>query len=347
LVQLIRSLLNEGRPVYVHGLEGLQPFGWEPCDAREWQSLPDGSVIVVDEAQKVWPTRRAGEPGAEIRALSEHRHHGLDFVLATQHPTMLDTYVRKLVGEHEHVLRQFGMEASRIVTWSECQDDPQSLGTRKRGTDRLWKYPRDCFGLYKSATLHTVKRRIPLRLKLIPALVLVAAGAAWYGIRTLSGLSDAAPEVAPAVAVADGASSAIAARREVPVAEDAAEYLERFVPRVPGMPWSAPAFDSRQVLADPQVLCVQSEVHGCQCYTEQITRLNVDLLQCLKIARDGVYNPFRAPIQQQGSGGRQPPSQSSQPVARVATPDSLPLPRSVPAQLVKLPMDAGSAWPSG
>jgi hypothetical protein len=41
-----------------------------------------------------------------------------------------------------------------------------------------------------------------------------------------------------------------------------------------------------------------SEVHGCTCYTEQITRLNVPLLQCYQIVKNGVYNPFRRSINQ-------------------------------------------------
>lgn len=135
MVQMIRDALKEGRNVYVDGIDGLQPFGWEPCELNDWENLPDGSLVVADEAQKTWGTRRAGDAPPSIRALSEHRHRGFDFVIGTQHPTMIDKYVRTLVGRHDHLLRQFGAPISRIVTWSECQDDPQSLATRQRGTE--------------------------------------------------------------------------------------------------------------------------------------------------------------------------------------------------------------------
>lgn len=345
-VQVIRQFLAEGRPVYVHGIDGLQPFGWEDCaNPRDWQSLPDGSVVVVDEAQKVWPTRSgsAAIPD-DVRALSEHRHRGFDFVLLTQHPTMLDSYVRKLIGQHEHVIRQFGMQAARIVTWTECQDDPQSLGTRQRGTDALWKYPQECYALYKSATMHTVKRRIPFRVAMIPVLVVVVAVLAWWGTSSVSSMGDAPSFGGDVAAVSSGVSgirpSAGGGQLRYASPE---EYAAAFVPRLPAMPWSAPAFDGREVVSRPEILCVWSESKGCRCYTEQVTRLDVPMLQCIRIARDGVYNPFRAPLEstpaaREGEG-------TAGAVSAAPTYETLPVPRYAPASLTREPLNMGSAWP--
>lgn len=347
-VQVVRQFLAEGRAVYVDGLDGLQPFGWEPCNAREWEKLPDGSVIVVDEAQKVWPTRRAGDTPPDIRALSEHRHHGFDFVLLTQHPTMLDAYVRKLVGQHEHVVRQFGMEASRIITWTECQDDPQTLGTRQRGTDALWKYPRDCFPLYKSATLHTVKRRIPFRVAIIPALLALGAFLAWYGYGSIVSLAET-DVTAGAKRVVGGevqADSTMASRLGAPIKyRDAGDYAAAFLPRIPSQPWSASAFDEREVRAEPELYCVKSEAKGCQCYTEQVTRVFIDKAACLRTVAYGSYNPFRAPMGQAMAGtaavGPNAPSAVAVP-PRVYK--ELPVPRSS-AHVLRDPISAGAVWP--
>lgn len=346
-VQVIRDFLREGRAVYVQGIDGLQPFGWEACDAREWESLPDGSVVVVDEAQKVWPSRRTGDPTPEIRALSEHRHRGFDFVLITQNPTMLDAYVRRLVGQHEHVLRQFGLQASRIVTWTECQDDPQTVGTRQRGTDALWKYPSDCFGLYKSATMHTVKRKIPLRIAAIPFLLLFVVFLAWKGYHAITslGVSEPAEEEALTAKGAQEAQAPGRVRGGERSYADAGEYAVAFLPRVPAMPWSAPAFDKREVRADPELYCVKSEAKGCQCYTEQVTRVLIDKASCLRTVAYGSYNPFRAPMGQAVAGTA--PVGLNAPPAGAAPPrvyEELPVPRSA-AHVLREPINPGSVWP--
>lgn len=297
-VQVIREALGQGRKVYVDGIDGLQAFGWEPCDARLWEGLPDGSLVVVDEAQKVWPTRRSGDVPPVIAALSEHRHRGFDFVLVTQHPTMLDAYVRKLVGEHEHVVRQFGMQASRIIRWTEAQDDPQSLTTRQRGTDGLWKYPSELYGLYKSATLHTVKRRVPFRVLAMPVLALAIAICGGWAWHSLGGIK--APPASEAAASARASEGARhfggVVGSDGPRYTTPEDYAKAFVPRLEALPWSAPAFDKREVAAEPELLCVISETKGCRCYSEQITPIRVKYTICVDAARHGVYNPYRRPV---------------------------------------------------
>ena len=291
LVQIIREYLSQGRNVYVHGLDGLQAFGWEPCDPREWQSLPDGSVVVVDEAQKVWPTRRMGDPPADVRALSEPRHHGFDFFLATQHPTMLDSYVRKLVNGHEHVVRQWGSNVARLISWAECQDDPQALGTRQRGTDALWRHPRDCFDLYKSATQHTVKRKVPFRVWSLPVLLVVACVLAFFGVRTLSSFGQVAvPPVDVAGPVTEVATRGAALPSKPVTPED---YALRALPRLKSQPWSSALFDERKAQAEPELYCASMERGPCRCITEQGTRYELEERACRFIARNGQYNPFR------------------------------------------------------
>lgn len=302
-VDEVRKAVDAGRPTYVDGLDGLVPFGWEPCDANAWQDLPDGSLVVFDEAQKKWGTRRTAEPPEHIRALSEHRHRGFDFVLITQHPTMLDAYVRKLVNGHRHLLRQFGAEVSKVFGWQECQDDPQSQGTRDRGTVSIWRYPHELFPLYKSATLHTVKRKLPARVYGIAALVLLLGVAAWFGYGKLSSIERTAAKAnAAAVPAKSESQDAKAPPR------NAAEYVERITPRVLGMPWSAPLFDDRKPKAEPDILCVDIQNAECRCYSEQITPIRSTPNVCKQIARHGVYNPYRDPL---GTKAQQEPQHTS------------------------------------
>jgi zona occludens toxin len=301
-VDAIRKALAAGRNVYCDGIDGLQPFGWESCDLNKWEDLPDGSLVVADEAQKRWPTRRSGEPPAHIAALSEHRHRGFDFILLTQHPTMLDSYVRKLVDTHEHLVRQFKSKVARVYAWQECYDDPQSLATRQRSESSLWKYPPECFPLYKSATLHTVQAKIPKRLLAIPVLLAIAAVLVFFGVRAVRSMASK-PDV-PA-AVVDAHSSA-----SVPF-KSAEDYVAKFTPRVQGMPWSSPAFDDRKVKSEPEIYCVSIEFQSCRCYSEQITPIEVNQTACREIARHGVYNPFRDPRSLQAQSAQPAPSADS------------------------------------
>jgi hypothetical protein len=63
------------------------------------------------------------------------------------------------------------------------------------------------------------------------------------------------------------------------------------------MPWSAPIYDDRKVLTDPQVYCMISghEHSTCHCYTEQATpyRERLDDVECRSMAIYGVYDPYR------------------------------------------------------
>ena len=154
----------------------------------QWESLPDGSVVVIDECQKVFPARKLTDPLPPVTALSEHRHRGFDFVLVTQSPMMMDSYVRRLVGEHVHCVRRFGLKGCTRYTWGECVDDPQSHTMRSRAIESVWKYPHTLFPLYASATLHTVKTKLPLRMVLIPVGVVAALIAGYFAWGSLESI---------------------------------------------------------------------------------------------------------------------------------------------------------------
>ena len=310
-VQLMRAAVDGGRPVFVDSrrergrvveprepcIEGLQEFGWQLCDVTEWEELHDGALIVVDEAQWSFPSRRSGDPPVFITALSEHRHRGFDFLLMTQRPTYLDKYVRGLVDQHEHIVRQFNMEASRIYTWGECQDDiqPLSPSTAERGTQTLWKYPREVFGLYKSATMHTMKRRVPLRLKLLPLAVLAVFVLGYYGYRSVKQIGSPSPLAAGEKKPSSGSG---AADLKTPP-KSIKEFLADLEPRVAGFLWSAPIFDDHKVQAQPETYCMSVENGPCRCISEQGTRIKLDQATCRMVAAEGIYNPYRQPVQPQ------------------------------------------------
>lgn len=304
-VWYIHQFLKDGRPVYAFGVDGLNVPGVMPCDdPNAWESLPDGAVIVIDEAQKVWPSRRGAEPIPPVRALSEHRHQGKDFILITQHPAMLDSYVRRLVGRHEHLVRKFGIAAAQVFSWNEVQDDPQQSSARELAEESLWSYPKDLFGQYKSATLHTVKRRVPKALIVVVAALLAIPAMGYAAYSIIGSWSDPSANAAPE---ADSAGlPALSAdgpgRAADPPESDVIDYAALYTPRIPGVAWSAPAYDGFEVQDYPRPHCIivgdqRVERIRCRCYTQQATPMDVEDRMCVTMARHGVWDPRRRPLE--------------------------------------------------
>lgn len=310
-VHYIDAFLKEGRPVYACGVDGLSMPGVIPLDdPNRWQDLPDGAVIVVDEAQKLWPSRRGAEPIPPVRALSEHRHQGKDFVLVTQHPAMLDSYVRRLVGRHEHLVRKFGLPAAQIYSWNEAQDDPSSTTSRDLAEESLWTYPKHLFGFYKSATMHTVKRRVPKALIVILASAILIPVLAWLAYSSITSWSQE-PEAPtpPLQAGTVGLPTVPALGGGGADAPSSHEYVRAHTPRIHGVPWSAPIYDRFEVQDYPRPHCIivgdqRIERITCRCYTQQVTPMEMPDAMCIAIARFGAWDPRRPPLQSRHDSSR-------------------------------------------
>lgn len=308
LVQWMREALDRGEAVFVCNVNGLKLEGVIPFeDPREWQQLPPGSVLVVDEAQKWFRARAAGTKVPEyITAMETIRHAGIRLVLATQQPNYLDPHLRGLVGLHEHLKREAGKEAARIIRSDVVIDDPRNANPTRYDTE-TWHFPKECYALYQSAEVHTVKYVMPSKLKrwalifavcgvmLLGGFGLVAKRAFWSEAAAADTRTDATRPGGEPVPMLS------ADRREKPpLTTD--EYLERMVPRIAEAPFSAPIFDERQALAEPELYCMASHslddesVVSCSCLTEQGTRYLLPSHRCVEIARHGSsYNPFRRP----------------------------------------------------
>lgn len=154
------------RPLFTNGIPELKIEHNELTDEQIKEQpfqdfLPYGSLVVIDEAQRLFPTRSAGNKVPPyIEALATHRHHGLDIVFITQHPSFLDSFVRRLVQRHMHIsIKPVGR---KLYEWNECVDQPDSSQNIARAIEVNFKLPKEAFGMYKSAEIHTKpKRRLP------------------------------------------------------------------------------------------------------------------------------------------------------------------------------------------
>lgn len=184
------------RPVYYAHIDGLSIERWnEIDDVKRWFDIEPGAVIVIDEAHHYFPRRgntREREP-EHVAKLTEHRHYGHDLFLITQDAKNIDHFVRRLAGQHVHYWRPFG--ASRVTRWqwSKVVDPNDKMAQKEAISKKLLKLDDKYFGAYHSAEVHTVKRKIPKKMLLLPAAALLVASAAYAGYSTLSSMSAPVP----------------------------------------------------------------------------------------------------------------------------------------------------------
>lgn len=302
----------ENRTVYHAGLKELQADDprllgttWVQFDPLKWhEEVPSGSIIFIDECQKIFRNRSLGSlPGKHVTELEEHRHKGLDFYMITQHPSLIDPAVRKLTQTHRHMVRIWGMEASTVHKWNGVKENCDKNGSRSDSEKTKWAFNKGLYGVYKSADVHTMKRQIPLRAKLLLLMPLVLIAVGWFVFQKVSKSSPSA--AAPAAqAVASPASfvggpvpvEALEGRaKRIDPIEDARQYVFESTPRVVGLEHTAPKYDeiTKPVRAPIPAACMQMKSQRvCKCYTQQGTPMQVNYDTCVQIATNGYFQDF-------------------------------------------------------
>jgi len=289
------------RAVYYSGINDLRLPWIEMDSGDQWHTLPAGSVVVVDECQRVFRPRGNGSAvPIHVEKLETHRHSGIDIVLITQHPMLLDTNVRRLVGRHMHVVRAFGMARSTVHEWAEVKD--QCDKSRADSIRHDFKYPVESYNWYKSAELHTVKRRIPPRLIFLLALPILLGACVW-AVASWFDTKKTPPQL---VSAGKTSSSGVIQPGRKP------DPLASYAPRVAGLAYTAPRYDEvTKVDAAPFPSVCMASASQCRCYTDQATRADVPESLCRQIAKVGIFKDF-------GNGKKQgntPPPSKSIPLA--------------------------------
>lgn len=345
VVHFCQQAIERGEVIAVCNLNGLKlphiPF----ADPREWEDLAPGTVLVVDEAQQFFRSRRGGEVPPYLTAMETIRHKGIRLLLTTQQPDYLDAHLRGLVGTHEHLVRENGKSAVKIFRHSEVMENVRSERARGRYDNEVWEYPKGLFDLYESAQVHTVKRVFSARTKrgmmMAGAVVLMLGAIVWrgYAMVTDEGTADAAPVPPPGHQAPVGAQGQDKEPSNLTkLAPDSiTEYVAGFVPRIQALPGSAPAYDDRPVVAHPAVYCIaggrgqdgngEERAPGYTCLTDQGTRYHLGEAEALDLARNGpLYDPYKQPqtsTAPRGGEGGNPPSAMAAPAAAVAPSASL------------------------
>lgn len=335
---LIEQSKKGERPIFAAGIDGLapglatllpDPVKWNavkpgerctchdtedsgPCDAH---IVPNGALIYVDEAWKWFGHLHNAthqKTPEHVLQLAEHRHRGIDFKWTFQQPNQIYPFARGLMAEHHHVVRRFGTKFIDVFTWSELNEDVKSAAKREAAQRKTRMLPAQVFDQYKSAEVHTIKRRIPLKVLALPVIAVVAVVLAYLAVnslrpenmtKSLGVKSESANDVA-----SKGGSGGERVAREgeakPPRYKDAFDYAKAHLPRLGVMPWSASIYDERGITGDPQLYCMSSSEgqaddgewkdYTCTCLTEQGTAYTLTQAECRNIARYGpAYNPYK------------------------------------------------------
>lgn len=294
---------TDNRPVFYSGIAELT-LPWHEIEADKWYDCPAGSIVVIDESQRIFRPRSAGAAvPVHVERMETHRHQGLDIVLITQHPMLIDTAIRRLVGKHMHVIRKFGTQNATIHEWGSTKENCDKPVAKQDSIKHHWKYDTSLYGLYKSAEVHTVKRSIPMKIYLfclIPFL-LIAAGLYMYrfiqskmhpGTEAPAQVEQVASLVpAPQPEARPSPTSAVTHYEDA--LEDAKQYVYERTPRYEGLAFTAPRYDelTRPVRVPVIAGCISTD-KMCRCYTHQATRMGMTDAMCREMMVKRPYIDF-------------------------------------------------------
>lgn len=309
-----------GRKIFTHGIPELTiptekiPEGHTINDMNVWLQYPEnnGSVVIIDEAQNIFPPRSSGSKTPElVEWLHVHRHSGVDIILITQMPGRIDKQVRDLVGAHYHI-HKTPLGVRMRYFWDYCENSPKS--GMKNARPEVYKFDKKAFGLYKSAEIHTkVKTPKSRVLWVIPLALVVFGFTAYMGYSLLSGLGSsekADSENSSVSSVVDVSSedlkkkvndkSAVAGQEiggQIAPSQNKNLTEEMLKPKIDGLVESKPLYDSiRQVRQlEYPVACISGGKSGCSCYSSQGTVIKeIEKKTCNDYAKNGLpFNPYK------------------------------------------------------
>lgn len=293
---------KENRPVYYSGIADLKLPWLELDNGEEWHQVAPGSIVVIDECQRVFRPRGNGAVvPVHVSKLETHRHDGIDLIVITQHPMLADSNLRRLVGRHFHVVRAFGTKKATVHEWQEVKTECDKSRTGSIRHDFF--YPKDAFDWYKSAEVHTHKARIPMRVYFIFVLPFLLAGIVYYAYSTFRTPGSSITKIADNKSVQVSQSLQASGFKT----KSTKQFLDERVPRVHGLAYTAPVFDevTKPTDAPFPAACLASK-EKCSCFSQQATVLDVTDSICRQIVARGYFREWK---------DTQPTIQTSQRVA--------------------------------
>lgn len=298
VVSMLAGFAKERR-VYAFGIPDLKIDHEALADPATWpDTVPDGSLIVLDEVQNVWRPRGPGQKVPEhVAKLETHRHRGLDFYVITQGPNLVDANVRALVGRHVH-LRDLGILGRWWYEWPECADNCRTAW-KNAPIKKRYRLDKAAQANYKSASVHIKPvRSVPWMLAVMIVALLVVAFLAWkaYGVFQAKMNPKPAEAVAKPSVQANGSSLQSTSPGAVSSGPRLIDDRVDWIPRISSKPESAPAYDHlRQVVAMPRVAGGMVMGKRVRCFTHQGTDAGLSEAECRAWLANPPFDAYTAP----------------------------------------------------
>jgi SpoVK/Ycf46/Vps4 family AAA+-type ATPase len=272
------------RPVYHYNIPGITVDNWKELENPEkWHTVPNGSVVLIDEAHKVFPKRdhRVKEPDY-IEAAAELRHLGLDLVLITQHPVDLDLFLRRRCARFIYLKKPLSKgDYATAYIWGEYNENYKDEKEQQKADSFTFNYPVEAYDRYKSSEMHTGKKYLPRsgRRALFALTVgfVVSIFSVLYFVNKVTGADDHEP-VTHVVNTNESTH------------EPSSDYSLRYLPRIKNLPFTAPVYDEVvQARSFPRLNCISSATR-CRCYSQQATVEHVQDDICRRIVNEGLFD---------------------------------------------------------
>ena len=320
---LFKMTIEDGtvvdRPLYFCHIDGLdaKKFKAHELSEEEIQSapldqiMPQGGILIVDEADYTYPVRPPSQAVPPyIKTLKELRHNGFTLILMVQHPTMIDRYIRQLVAKHIHLERK--VIGTKRYEFFRCEESLNAaFFTSAVGSP--YRPPKEAFKYYKSASQH-----IKFKKKLHPVFIMIPIGivfmfylgvplfSKWFGLsndqtqKQKSEQQHAKIEEQDVLNVVQPPTLPQQSKFQE-AAASVPEFSEAYYrPRVEDMPETAPVYDGIRAVnrMESVAACIKGR-KGCDCYTDLGTKVLIKPETCRDWAENGLpFNPYR----QEGAG---------------------------------------------
>lgn len=259
-------------------------------------TFPQNAIVIIDECQRVFRPRSSGSRvPPEVAAFETHRHLGIDFILITQHPSLVDGNIRRLVGRHIHIkTTAFGRYR---FEWAEA-GDPDSRASRDCAARSKYKLPKRAFSQYKSAELHTkTKIKLPMAVYVFGGALVSLAAAGWYIKGSIAAKLEPEKDSNVAKLTAQPGHALGKPGAAITATSTPAEYAAAYQPRLIGLPHTAPAYDevTKPTDAPVPVGCIERPKTGeCKCWDQQGNTYRTTPAVCVSFIADGMFIPWRA-----------------------------------------------------
>ena len=304
----------KGRKIFSN-INGLLIEHHKPPEGHSWEDMHEwlkwkeniGSVVIYDEVQYLFPTRSNGSKMPEnVAFLNVHGHYGIDMILITQSPKLLDVNLREVVNKHIHIAAN-KMGGLTRLEWNEVALNPTSQSRNALSSSH--KINQKVFEYYKSAEVHTAHSHVKSRwyyviIAMLFILPCILGLVGFMGYKMYQGYKEKAGITAQAEEKKEdtGFKNPLdpeSQKEMMPQSGIQGQNLkpEDFVPTIAEKPESKPIYNGvRQVKTFERIAaCIEGGKTGCTCYSDQATPLKeVTKEMCRKYARNGLpFNPYK------------------------------------------------------